>query len=281
MPAINGRPGEVDRYQILSDAQVYFDISAFDEAIASHSVSMVHWRALACPGGKTDLDDIRTPDTCHLGCSNGFLYVMAGVVQCVFTGNSSSQNVQELGVMDGSSVSVTLARCYNDGTPVRIANFDRLFLAEESVVVPEWQLVAYHQSGEDRLRRAPVVGTVLDLIDSAGIAYHEGVEFEVRNSGITWISQNRPGVDPETGKGKIYAIRYCYRPYWYISHISHQARVAVAEVGGEIKTIMLPSSVTLQREYVFEGSSQKDEVAKHSESWRQARGPQNGQFGPR
>jgi len=272
--------GELDRVQILTNTQIYFDSERFSEAIVAHGVLMVHFRAFRCPGGMVDIDDSRHPNECHLGCSNGFIYTMAGKLNVLFTGNSDSPTIQDIGVLDGSSAQVTFPGHYDSGDPAWVACFDRLYLAEENIVVPEWELVETHITGQDRLRRPAVL--VQDLVDSAGNSYKQHVDFEVSEGQVKWVDGHGPGMDAETGKGKIYAIRYLYRPYFYIKHISHEIRVAQVDdpISGERRTAKMPQSVTIQREYQFE-NEQKDPDAKHPESWRQQRGPREGSFGPR
>lgn len=278
MPRNKHDISEQDRVQSLSNLQVFFDPEAFLDAIIDHGVELVHWRAMRCPGGMVSIDDMRHPNICHLGCSNGFIFSRAGSLKCLFSSNSDSPQVQETGVLDSSGVQVTLPTCYDDGKPVFVACFDRLYLAEERLVVPEWELVEYHITGRDRLRRAAVA--VQDLIDSNGVAYKEGIDFEVRQGQIFWLTENRPGIDPATGKGRVYACRYLYRPYFYIKSIAHEVRVAQVDGPDGRVSARMPQAVTLQREFVFENES-KDPEAPMPESWRQVKGPADGSFGPR
>jgi hypothetical protein len=228
----------------------------------------------------SDQYDSRRPHDDHSGCSNGFIYTMGNKIQCLFTGNSNSPQFQDAGLVDGSSVNVTLPTHFDNGDPVYIAAYDRLYLAEESIAVVEWHLQTYHLSGTDKLNR-PVL-KVQDLVDSRGIYYQDGVDFEVRSGQIVWLTENRPGIDQETGKGRVYAVRYLYRPYFYIKRIEHEVRVSQSDnpVTGERTTIRMPQSVTLQREFIFE-NEMKDPDAVHPESLRQGKGPSNGSFGPR
>ena len=273
-------PGEIDRTQVFTNTQVYFDPEAFDDAIRAHGASFIHWRAMRCPVGIVDLDDSRRPDDDHSGCTNGFMYTIAGKVTCAFTGNNNQPQMQETGILDGSSVNVTLPRFYDDtGLPVYIVPFDRLYLAEESIVVVEWELTEAHATGRDKLRRPAV--KVQDLVDNKGIRYTEGVDFEVQQGQVVWLTQNRPQPDLQTGKGAIYAVRYLFRPYWYVKRLEHEVRVSqVDDPEGNRHTVRMPQAVSLMREFVFE-KEEKDAEAAHPESYRQVKGPREGSFGPR
>lgn len=266
----------------LPNAAITFDIEAFDEFIRSQGVTFVHYRGMRCPVGMIDEFDTRRPHEDHIGCSNGFLYTKAGEVTCLFLGNGNTTFASEAGLADSSTVSVTLPRFY-DGCDERVypAAFDRLYLAEESIAVVNWQTYRHSVSGTDKLAYPAV--RVWELVDSNGNRYHEG-DYEIRQGNIHWISPNRPGLDPETGKGLICSIRYSYRPFFYIKHLVHEVRVSQAEnpITGERQVHRMPQAVQLQREYVFH-AEQKDEQAANPNSPRQQLEPEgnSSRFGPR
>jgi hypothetical protein len=264
----------------MPNAAVSFDVDAFDELIRSQGVTFVHWRAMRCPVGMIDPFDSRRPHEDHSGCSNGFLYTKAGVITASFQGNGNQANVGELGVTDGSTVSVTMPRFY-DGTqtPVYMAPFDRLYLAEENLVVVNWQLFQADPLGRDKLNFPAV--TVQDLVDSQAKRY-EQPDFEIREGRIVWLTGNRPGLDPETGKGLVCSIRYTYRPYWYVKTLVHEVRVSQAEnpITGAREIVRMPQAIVLQREYIFEKEDRDPESVK-PDSPRQVQAPEGPRFGPR
>lgn len=258
----------------LPDAAVHFDADAFDQLIRDHGVTFVHFRAMRCPVGLAERYDIRRPHEDHVGCSNGYLYTQAGSVTCIFSGNSTRAEVQETGVLDGSSVSVTLPPAY-DGTDelVYVAPFDRLYMAEEDITVVHWQLFEASDAGREKLS-FPVV-EVHDLVDSRGERYTRG-DFEVEKGRVVWTGPHRPGMDPATGKGLVCGIRYTYRPYWYVKQLVHEVRVAqtINPATGERVLRRMPQHAVLQREYVFE-KEDRDAQAKEPESPRQVQPPAN------
>lgn len=273
------KPSLISQMEFPRGQAVSFDVRAFDEAVSSQGVRLVHFRAMRCPVGLVDRFDTRRPEHDHGGCSNGFIYTTAGDLTALFTGNSHAKEAHDVGFLDGSTVQVTCQRFY-DGTttPVHIAPFDRIYLAEENVVVPTWQLFEAHITGREKLQ-FPVVA-VQDLMDSDGRIFKEGVDFEVEGGFIVWKGTNRPRYDAARKKGQICAIRYLYRPYWYVKQILHEVRVTQAEdlVTGERMVQRMPQAFVLQREYVFE----KDESTKPEDgNPRQQPAPRDGSFGPR
>lgn len=273
------RPGSILSTDLPNEA-VSFDVDAFDEAIRAHGVTFTHWRAMRCPVGMIDQHDTRRPHEDHSGCSNGFIYTKAGEITCLFLGNGKSSTQTELGLHDGSTVQVTLPRHYDQTTePVFIAPYDRLYLGEERITVVNWQLFEHHIAGKEKLNFPVVV--VQDLVDNQGKSYG-GADFTVQGGQVTWLTSNRPGLDPENGKGRVCAIRYTYRPYWYVKQLIHEVRVSQSEnaITGERQVQRMPQAIVLQREYIFE-KDEKDDQAKDPSNPRQVKGPAQGLFGPR
>lgn len=279
--AAKDRPQNLHPTQFPRDEAVSFDVDAFDEAIRSQGVTFIHYKAMRCPVGMTNQYDTERAHDDHAGCSNGFIYMPAGKVTCLFTGNSASTQPMEMGYANGATVQVTLPRFY-DGTqePIYIAKFDRLYLDEESIAVVNWHLFTAHMSGRDKLQFPAI--KVTDLIDADNEKYTQGVDFDLVQGQVVWTGQHRPGLDLETGRGKVCAIRYLYRPYWYVKQLIHEVRVTQAEnpVTGERLVQRMPQAIVIEREYVFE-KEDKDEQAPDPESPRQVKGPADGIWGPR
>jgi hypothetical protein len=260
-----------------------FDPDAFDLAITSQGVELVHWRAMRCPVGMIDRYDSRRPCDDHQGCSNGFVYTCAGIVQALFTSVNNSRDPNDIGVLDGSTVQVTTPRFYDDtehefGGEIFVVPFDRFYLKEEQVLVEHWQLVEHHITGKDKLS-FPVV-SVVDIIDAKGRRYSIGEEFDIVDGQIVWRDDLGPGFDVDANKGVIYSVRYRYRPFWYCSRVNHQVRVGQIETLEERKLIRFPQSFQLQREQIFE-KQMADKEAIDAPNPRQEKGPSEGPFGPR
>jgi len=266
--------GNVDLKTTLTT--VSFDPDAFDVAIRSQGVKLVHMRAMRCPVGLTDKYDVRRTDHDHSGCSNGHIYTRAGEITCLFISNNNKQDQYDTGLMDGSTVQVTAPFTYDESdVVVDVLPFDRFYLEQENVTVTHSQLVEAHTTGHDRLDH-PVV-EVIDIIDSNG-KHHNPGEVSVEAGQVVWA--NPLPYNLETEKGMIYAIRYTYRPYWYVKQLMHQVRVAgVDTVDGRVVR-RFPQQWQMQREYIFE-KVDKDPDDPMSSEPRTVKGPRQSSFGPR
>ena len=265
----------------LPPVDVRFDTNAFDHRVRSHGIPLIHYRAMRSPGGMTDLYDIRSPEDDNLGSSNGFLYTKAGQVTCLFAGNQMRTDVADVGMMDHSTVSVTAPRHYDSQgeglEPVRayVLPFDRFYLAAESVLVPNWELVESHITGVDKLNYPAV--EVQDLVDSSGGRYIQGEDFDLRAGQVAWRPGKGPMGSAEANKSTIYCVRYLYRPYFYVRNMVHEVRVAIDK---DCSVSQMNQAFVLQREFIFENAN-KDEDSELPDNPRQARSPSDGSFGPR
>ena len=272
------------------------DPEATDAQIHDQGVRLVHWRAMRCPVGLTDMDEAtRRPHDHHADCSNGFLYTRAGLVSAAFMGNNRDAKFVDWGRVDDSTAQIVVARHYEatgaagggdgdggDGcgpkVPVELCKFDRLYLDEESITVNYWELFEVHATGRQRLH-FPVV-RVIDLIDSQGRRYVQDADFSVVDGQIVWAQGRDPGIDPARGRGRVCSVRYTYRPYWYVDRMLHEVRVAQVETEDGRRVIRFPQNAVIRREFHFQ-KEDRDEDAPTPTSKRQREEPEDGDFGAR
>jgi len=274
---VTNRPSLVSTITIPDGQAVTFDIKAFDQALASQGVGLVHFRAMRCPMGLVDLYDNRRPEHDHSGCSNGFIHQKIGRLTATFTGVGKHSQQMDVGSIDGSTAQVTVQRFYdNTQIPVYVAPYDRMYLDEESIIVPTWQLFEAHIDGRDKMV-FPVV-EVQSLMSSDGRVFTEGDDFEVRDGYVVWSGSNRPQYDAYRKRGQICSIRYLYRPFWVVKQLLHEVRVTQAEdaITGERRIHRMPQAMVLQREYVFLNESTGD-----PNNPREVPAPREGSFGAR
>lgn len=275
-------------YSDLPNVDLAFDIEAFNEAIRSQGAKLVHYRAMRCPVGMTNLDDSRRPHPHHEGCFNGFIYEKVGCITALFTSNNKKKSMEDVGFVDFSTVQCTFPQTYDDSEEnTIIAPFDRFYLDEESTNVVMWQLFKHHESGIDRLKY-PVKCVQGEIIDFRGERYSENTDFVVSNGQIKWVGR-RPGPEIDVGpgmgngfgtdRGAVCSIRYLYRPYWYVGTIPHELRIAQVQDGFERRPVRAPQMAVLHREYVGQSTEQNAETPSASEELRKVMAPMYGGFG--
>jgi hypothetical protein len=259
-----------DRDKVLPDLipNIGFNLKAQEAFATDHGIIIEHWAAVPSPIGKKDRGDYRRPDKLDTIAENGFVYKKVGEFVGTILGNGRSNNhgAAEGGIYDDSTSRLTMPKFYKslcsgskDPKEISLLPGDRLYTAQLETKVANYQEAQYNPSGTDYLQFP--ASCVEQLIDSRGIEYKEGKHFVVDNNGnIKWKNgQNNPGVDPDTGKGRIYGVRYQYRAFWYVQRLLNEIRIT--NEGDSSTPTRLPYQAVIQREYVYHNSNRNQEQA--------------------
>ena len=262
---------------------VNFDVNAFDDFIKSNGVRLLHYKAIACPIGMVDPLDTRAPSHTHSNCSNGYIYEFAGEITGYFNNNSAFTSLGEVGLLDGSIVQVTFPRFYDDQSEVAFypMTYDRFFVKDYTATVPNTQRLEANVIGLDKLTYS--ADFIESVWDANGVKYPPS-SFTASEGQLRWLSTPRPPFNPDTGTGTVISVRYRYRPYFYVSKLLHEVRLAqtIEFETGDRKTVRMPAAALLAREYYFH-NEQRDAppfIGKH-DSQRQVISPSDGSFSAR
>lgn len=254
------RPASSNQLQTIPETgipQISFNAEAQDALIQNHGVSFIHYRAMPSPIGLKDRGEYRRSDAIDTISSNGFIYKKCGVFTAVILGNGKRTADGDGGMIDQSTARMTLPRFYDADSPnhageqIHLAPGDRVYIKDLEVSVVNYQRVDYNSNGDDFLQYPALC--VEFIMDSQGIDYQAGVDFTINRYGnIDWIQgKKNPGIDPETGKGRVYSIRYRYNAHWYIANLINEVRVANITTGDTRQPVRMPYHAMIQREYVY------------------------------
>jgi len=247
--------------------QVSLNMTADEDFINGQGTDFIHYKAVPSSIGMKERGDYRKIDAPDIAASNGFKYICAGEFTAVMVSNNKSKNPIDGGLFDESTARLIMPRFYNkDGTDsggkrIHLAPGDRVYIKDADVEVPNYQKMTYNPGRED-IAQFPIT-CVEYLEDSQGIVYTAGRHFKVNQDGnIQWIGQKNPGIDPDTGKGRVYSIRYLYSAHYYVLSIPNEVRVGRVTEGGVRSPQRMPYHCVLQREYVYHNqvNSNKPEV---------------------
>jgi hypothetical protein len=271
------RPGSYSQTQAIqfpAPASVAFDLDGFLDAIRAHGLRFKHYRAMRDPVGLIDKYDSIRPNESSPKATNGMYYTLAGTVTALCLGNTKETKAFDNGLVDSSTAQFTPLSEYEEDTHKRVflAPYDKLYLEEESVLVSRQELVEASPTGIDR-PKFPAV-EILDCVDSRGNVYSQCQDFTVSPQGLMVWGNRRPGAEVDSGKGVVFAIRYVYRPHWYVFRLIHEIRMIQQEdfVSGKRTVIQAPQSALVQREFFFE-SEASDSGTRAAEP-----APADGQF---
>jgi len=228
-----------------------FDYDALDNLLRSQGVKIKHMKAIPDPRGLQSRGEIRRDRP--VSDTDQFIYKEAGCFTAYFYANDKMEDYQVEGWIDQSQSMMTPPRTYDGTTEAIIVNVgDRFEIQDIELRVEVSELKEVSSLGVDRLAFPAVCAEY--VIGSDGYEYKEGVNYRINRFGeIEWITQKRPGLDPNTGRGEIYAVRYRYVPYFVARRLVHEIRVAqrTDPMTGVRYSERLPYQVQCGREQVF------------------------------
>lgn len=252
-----------DRNEVLPNEipNIGFNLEAQETFATDHGILLEHWMAIPSTIGQIDRGDLRRPELLDTVAENGFIYKKVGEFVGTILGNSKKNKNDEGGIVDTSTARLMMPKFYQttcDDRHKEIALLpgDKVYPKQIEVKVPNYQKVEYRPRSADTLQFP--AKCVLFLKDSNNIEYTEGVEFMVTSDGdIKWIDgKNNPGIDPSSGKGRLYGVRYMYLAFWYVSRLLNEVRIT--NTSDSSAPARLPYHAEIQREYVYHQKNRGD-----------------------
>lgn len=262
------KPGEYKDVPIIYDDPwnaVRPDAAAENLHIANQGIKFHHYMCVPDPLFQHEAGDVRHSFAADDGNEqfvandrfhreNGFIYVKTGVVYGTFMGNAKDFKAIAAGLYGSSGATISLNRYYvGTEQKINMSENDKLIPCEltSEFFSVNWQKFTHNPTGVDRLQFKAC--EILFLIDSDGIQYMPGRDFNLENGSIRWIDgADRPGLDTLSGKGKVCAVRYTYKPFYYVKMMLHDIRIRpVLNMDGGVEAKAGPVLATVQADWVY------------------------------
>ncbi|MDD5650668.1 MAG: hypothetical protein PHF86_09665 [Candidatus Nanoarchaeia archaeon] len=247
----------VNTFQVLPDEipRIKFNVEAQEQFGNDRGIVFEHWAAVPSAIGMKERGEYRRSDQLDTISSNGFIYKKVGEFVGTIVSNSLTQQPTDGGIYDNSTARLILPKFYkvvcksSEQKEIALLPGDRLYVKNIELIVSNYQLSEYNPNGVSYIQFP--IKNVDYLIDSRNVEYQQGVNFKIDQSGdIRWIDgKGNPGVDPDTGKGRVFSIRYTYLAFWYVSALINEIRVT--NIDQSENPVRLPYHVQIQREYIY------------------------------
>ena len=251
-----------------------FSLIADDAFVTGQGIDYSHWKAMPSPIGLKDRGDYRR-DELDTITSNGMIYVCAGVFTGCETDNTTDRKRVDGGQNDPSVSRLIMPRFYNktksvagsvntaavdDGKRIYLDVGDRLYVSDPNANVKvSWSQKMTYEVGPN-VPMFPIIELELPIVDSRNIYYTQGLDYCVASDGnINWLAGGKnPGIDPQTGKGRVYSVRYLYKAFHYVVSLPKEVRMSNVTEGGVRVPERMAYYAVIQREYVWHTQNRGD-----------------------
>jgi hypothetical protein len=249
--------------------QQSFDLRRLEVGLSTGlGADFKHYKAMPSPIGKKDRGDYRRSDGVDTVTSNGMIYTCAGTFTATMTDNSREQKRSAGGIIDPAESRLVMPRFYNkndvsDGARIYMMPGDRIYLADPNA---DDRVSNAHEMdfdpAVDNEPMFPICKLEVPIVDSRNIEYAEGVDFKITEMGnIRWIPGGKnPGIDPSTGKGRVYSVRYLYKAFYYVVALPKEVRITNVTTGGVRGPERMPYHAVIMREYIFHNRNRGDKL---------------------
>jgi hypothetical protein len=230
---------------------------SFDQLLQNRGVKFYHRKKTPCPNIETVFDNSHSPN-CPL-CTNGLITYSEKEIWGVFYSNSLEKNFEYQGLWEIGSAVVTLPTEYPDGTQAEFNTFDQLVIPDFKVRM--WELKEYKPTtNRQQILRYPILDVefVASAVNNALVQYTKGVDFNIVNNNIEWVSGREPLYNIGQSKGDVYVVQYYAAPvYNVLQHLRELRITQELNLQGQKVGKRLPVQVLVRRDFLNNPSRQE------------------------
>lgn len=239
---------------LLPDPSIRGD--AFDQLINNRGIRFIHKIAAPCPNMNSLNDNNHDPE-CPFCDQSQILYVQEKEIWGVLSSNSLEKLYEIQGVWEVGTAVITFPTEYPDGEQADFNVFDQL-------MCPDFQVRLSDLREYDGLpttgSKYPIVRIVNMTSISDGVLkeYEEGVDFNLVDGKIEWVSGQEPNYDDMNDIGEVLSITYVANPVYNVLQTLHELRVTQELVNGQKVAKRLPQQVLVKRDFLFKPNDGND-----------------------
>lgn len=231
----------------LPDPSVRGD--AFDQQLRNKGVRFIHKRAMPCPNVR-NLDDNTHNPNCPICDGSGIYRYSEQEIIGIFQGNQLERLFEQQGVWEIGTAVVTFPTEYADGQQADFNTYDHIVMPDFEART--WQQFEYDNTKTSQGLRYPITG--IDRMTSVenGVlrTYEEGVDFNIVDGNIEWVSGQEPAYDASADRGTVVSVSYFLNPVYSVLQHMRELRVTQEYVDGNKVARRLPQEVLVKRDFI-------------------------------
>lgn len=226
---------------------------SFDQLMNNRGIRFLHKRAVPCPNLRS-LDDGTHDPNCPFCDNSGILRYGEREIIGVFQSNSLQKLFEQQGMWEIGAAVVTLPAEYEDGTQADFNTFDQLVVTDFEVRL--WEQKEFEPRANNRQRlRYPIGEGGIDFMSSVEsgqlVVYEAGVDFNIVDGEIEWVSGKEPGYDTATEIGSVFTVAYFANPVYNVLQHMRELRVTQEmQPDGTKIARRLPQEILVRRDFL-------------------------------
>ena len=223
--------------------------TSFNELLNNRGIRFIHKISAPCPNMNALNDNNHDPE-CPFCDQSQILYVEEREIWGVLSSNTLEKLYEIQGVWEVGTAVITFPTEYNDGVQADFNVFDQLVCPDFQVRLSD--LKEYDGLGTTGLKYPIVkVWNITSVVNGALKVYTEGVDFNIVNGKISWVSGNEPGYNDIEEIGEVLSITYVANPVYNVLQTLHELRVTQELIDGQKTARRLPQQVLVKRDFLF------------------------------
>lgn len=224
---------------------------SFDQLANNRGIRFIHKRAAPCPNMTSIADNNHDPQ-CPVCDGSGIMYYCEKEIYGLWTSNSLEKNFEQQGLWEIGTSVITFPALYDDGEVAEFNTFDQLEIPDFPVRM--WELKEWDNRANKSVRlRYPVdtIDIVFSVRSQVRNDFVEGVDYNIVNNQIIWVTGLEPNYDNTNERGEVYTVVYHANPRYNVLQQLRELRVTQELVNGQKIATRLPQQILVKRDFLL------------------------------
>lgn len=224
---------------------------AWDQLAQNRGIRFIHKMAAPCPNMKNLLDNNHEPD-CPFCDGSQILYIQEKEIWGTFSNNTLEKMFEVQGVWEIGTAVITFPTEYPDAEQADFNVFDKLECPDFQIRLSD--LKEYEDNGSLQTSTKYPIIKIFDMssvVSGVLKKYVQGVDFNIVNGNIQWVSGNQPKYNDVEEMGEVLSITYSASPVYNVLQTLHEIRATQQLINGVKTAKRLPQQILVKRDFLF------------------------------
>jgi len=230
---------------------------SWDQLAKNRGIRFIHKIAAPCPNIKRLVDNNHVPE-CPFCDNSQILYIQEKEIWGTFSNNTLEKMFEIQGVWEIGTAVITFPTEYPDGTQADFNVFDKLVCPDFQIRLSD--LKEYEPKPDNKTgSKYPIIDLcdMTSVVDGALKKYIVGVDYNIVDGEISWITGREPRYDDIEEIGEVLSMTYSANPVYNVLQTLHEIRATQQMVNGQKQARRLPQQVLVKRDFLFKPDNEQ------------------------